>query len=73
MALLWRVSLLATTVLLATGATIPDDAKKQVKVELSQGIIQGELQTAGPSRHFYAFYGIPYAKPPVEEHRLKVS
>ena len=44
-----------------------------VLIETKQGKIQGQIETSRGGRHFYAFYGIPYAEPPVGELRFEVS
>lgn len=36
------------------------------------GLVKGKLQYSRNGREFYAFKGIPYAKPPTNELRFKV-
>nr|CAD7196065.1 unnamed protein product [Timema douglasi] len=45
--------------------------KHGVTVELSQGIIQGKVDSTVSGVAFYSFQGIPYAQPPVGDLRFK--
>lgn len=38
-------------------------------VKISQGRLEGVIQTARYGKRYSAFLGIPYAKPPVEDRR----
>ncbi|XP_043467740.1 esterase FE4-like [Leptopilina heterotoma] len=40
-------------------------------VQISQGRLEGVVQTARYGRRYSAFLGIPYAKPPIEDRRFK--
>lgn len=44
-----------------------------ILLETKQGKILGQTEVSRGGRHFYAFYGIPYAEPPIGELRLEVS
>jgi carboxylesterase type B len=44
-----------------------------VKVTVAQGSLRGHHLTSKCEKTFYAFRGIPYAKPPVGPLRFKVS
>uniref|UniRef100_A0A4D5R9V7 Carboxylic ester hydrolase n=1 Tax=Scolopendra viridis TaxID=118503 RepID=A0A4D5R9V7_SCOVI len=44
---------------------------KEGVVFLAQGRIQGTLQLSENKEEFYAYYGIPYAQPPVKKLRFK--
>lgn len=44
-----------------------------VILETKQGKVLGHVEISRGGRQFYAFYGIPYAKPPVGELRFEVS
>ena len=42
-------------------------------VKIKQGLLRGVKTFSIRNREFYAFLGIPYAKPPVGKLRLKVN
>ena len=42
-------------------------------IQTGMGALQGIRKEARYHKHFYAYYGIPYAKPPVGELRFKVN
>lgn len=42
-------------------------------IELSDGKLQGTIKKNYKDEDFYAFLGIPFAKPPVGDLRFKVS
>lgn len=42
-------------------------------VEVGQGLIQGTIRSTPKGKSYYAFLGIPYAKPPIGELRFQVS
>lgn len=42
-------------------------------VNLPLGIVEGYVKQSFYGKKFYAFEGIPYARPPVGEYRFKVS
>lgn len=44
-----------------------------VKITTPQGKINGDIKKTLNGREFEAYLGIPYAKPPVDELRFKVS
>lgn len=44
-----------------------------ILVETKQGQVRGQIEISRGGRNFYAFYGIPYAEPPIGELRLEVS
>lgn len=46
---------------------------ESILVETKQGKVRGQTEISRSGRNFYAFYGIPYAEPPVGELRLEVS
>ena len=50
-------------------ATFADDAPV---VELANGKVKGEEKESRDDRDFYAYRGIPYAKPPVGPLRFEV-
>ncbi|KAF6204306.1 hypothetical protein GE061_002647 [Apolygus lucorum] len=45
----------------------------QPQVTTSLGTLVGSVQQTVKGRNFYAFQGVPYAKPPVGKHRFKQS
>ena len=47
------------------------ESQPQLQIEL--GILRGTITASVKGRPFYAFKGIPYAKPPVGKHRFKVK
>ena len=46
---------------------------EDVTVMLSKGKLKGERMDYDFGQYYYAFKGIPYAKPPVKELRFQVS
>lgn len=42
-------------------------------IQLEQGKLKGKIKVASNNIHYYAFKGIPYAKPPIGELRFAVS
>ncbi|KAK7590846.1 hypothetical protein V9T40_002459 [Parthenolecanium corni] len=44
---------------------------ESILVETKQGKVRGQTEISRSGRNFYAFYGIPYAEPPVGELRLE--
>lgn len=46
---------------------------KRPVVEIKNGKIKGEIMRTPHNRTYYAFRGIPYAKPPLGELRFKVN
>lgn len=42
-------------------------------LQIYQGQIKGSILISRNKRNFYAFQGIPYAKPPINDLRFKVS
>lgn len=67
-----RLVVLVVTVVAAAAETSEGDS---VKVELTQGVVEGVVLAAGKhtSRFYYSFRGIPYAQPPVGTLRFKVN
>lgn len=65
------VLLLLLVASVATAGTANEDGDV-VTIETRQGSLKGIIQQAGPTRNFYSFRGIPYAKPPVGHLRFKV-
>ena len=59
-----------TPLLLALAAAALARAE-DVTVATSKGRIRGERVDADMGQYYYAFKGIPYAKPPVKELRFK--
>lgn len=41
-------------------------------IRIDQGVLNGTEEYSRDGRLFYGFYGIPYAKPPVDKLRFKV-
>merc|ERR1712130_838729 len=56
-----------TIVFLVVGVAVAED----VTVNLAKGKIMGERLDYDFGQYYYAFKGIPYAKPPVKELRFK--
>lgn len=44
-----------------------------VEVTINQGKLAGTILQSRNATKFYAFFGIPYAKPPIGELRFQVS
>ena len=61
-----------TPLLLALAAAALARAE-DVTVATSKGRIRGERVDADMGQYYYAFKGIPYAKPPVKELRFQVK
>ena len=63
-----------TPLLLALAAAAAALARAEdVTVATSKGRIRGERVDADMGQYYYAFKGIPYAKPPVKELRFQVK
>lgn len=45
---------------------------KIVTVNITQGTLVGKVEVSSRQQNYYAFRGIPYAKPPVGKLRFKV-
>ena len=45
---------------------------EDVTVTIAKGKLKGDRVDADMGRYYYAFKGIPYAKPPVKDLRFKV-
>jgi len=46
---------------------------QHVILNTSQGALQGTIEKSRADRQFFAFYGIPYAEPPLGELRFEVE
>jgi len=42
------------------------------KLEITKGVIKGQILKSRNGRSYYSYTGIPYAKPPIGELRFKV-
>ena len=62
-----------TLVALASCITASQVGEDRVVVSTEDGKISGFKEYSTKGRGFYTFLGIPYAKPPLQELRLKVS
>ena len=60
-----------TPLLLALAAGLA--RAEDVTVATTKGRIRGERVDADMGQYYYAFKGIPYAKPPVKELRFQVN
>lgn len=46
---------------------------EDLQVEVTEGILEGTIQQTDGGRSIFAFYNIPYARPPVGSYRFLVS
>lgn len=44
----------------------------QVELKIKKGTIEGQLLESRDGRPYYSYTGVPYAKPPIGQLRLKV-
>uniref|UniRef100_A0A0K8TIJ0 Carboxylic ester hydrolase n=1 Tax=Lygus hesperus TaxID=30085 RepID=A0A0K8TIJ0_LYGHE len=58
---------------LLTCAVVSSTLAEQPQVTTSLGTLVGSVQQTLKGRNFFAFQGVPYAKPPVGKHRFKQS
>lgn len=48
-------------------------AKKELLIETKNGFLRGTIERSVENFYYCAFKGVPYAKPPINELRFKVS
>ena len=53
--------------------TVLNQIRSQTTVETKYGPVRGTLKKDDLGTSYHAFYGIPFAKPPVGELRFKVT
>lgn len=44
----------------------------EIEVRIADGILKGQVLQSRDGRTYYSYIGIPYAKPPIGDLRLKV-
>lgn len=59
--------------ILAVNCENIDQNSSNPLITLSLGKIEGTLDSSLNGRTFYAFQGVPYALPPIGEHRFQVT
>ncbi|NP_001295468.1 venom carboxylesterase-6-like precursor [Athalia rosae] len=64
--------LIYALIILLSGVALCLADESLPKVVTSLGIIEGYFKTSNAGRKYEAYEGIPYARPPVGEHRFKV-
>lgn len=67
---IFSISLVIIQIIGARESLLPDE---DAVVGICRGNVKGQIQFSRSNRTFYAFKGIPYAKPPVGKLRFKVS
>lgn len=70
------ISALYSTLFLLSNYANNDDTKPELyrTVKTEYGLVRGQLNTTYlQQKPYYAFKGIPYARPPIGELRFKVS
>lgn len=48
-------------------------SSSRLEIELSEGVLSGVQEKLPNGENFYAFRGVPYAKPPIGNLRFKVN
>lgn len=58
---------------ISIGSTEFDWSTTNVEIKVEEGLLRGVLRQSTKDKTFRAFYGIPYAEPPVGILRFEVS